>query len=699
LVCIDIDLENAFCTLEWRQLREDVQKAAPEMRPWVDWQRMKSQQVVLASGESVEVDRGVEQGEPFGSAEAGIAIGCSAAEAHDDMLGKLVAGGDMGSNAGTGVCDQWFIDDGQIFATPDRAETFLRLLDEKLALRGARRGVGDNKKSVARCLTSSGACGAGADTSWKTSYMSHTCQLVDQDKNAEVLHAPVGPHGDYAGIFEAACELVQRLRENIRAVDDAATELTLTRKCADIAKVLYLLRCAGDRIPASSLDKFDTTLRKELDYILRCDLTDEAWSQAQLGVRQGGLGLRSSKASALLSVVASLTESRPMVHQMCADMVRAGLAAPGVLEETFDRRLTAGMDSLVTGLAEQTKQRICDHLERVGAVARARWDGTEFDGREHEERASSPAGTAGGRRPGTALVQSMLHADPEHPHNNWSAMRAQRGLHRILDEAISTSLVETFEASGREEHVVRLQELGHHSQDHTWLWLLTQAKQETCPESEFVVGLQARLGVAVGTDARICGNCHEQVIDNDGCHPFQCARAEATRGHTQVRNIILDLALQADPVAEAEPVNLAASHPSLRPADVLCSAGGSGQLLAIDVGVTHPVAADGDVDACERYKQQKLHKYRGIIPELEAQGIEYRPLIWSSWGRAHHDSEATLRTLAGRAARRRGLVDGSGILARTRQRIGLALQVRMARMLRRCAAEEGTDEADDDEPE
>ena len=125
------------------------------------------------------------------------------------------------------------------------------------------------------------------------------------------------------------------------------------------------------------------------------------------------------------------------------------------------------------------------------------------------------------------------------------------------------------------------------------------------------VGL--RLGLI--DDAVTCGYCHEQILDVNGHHALVCAGSHATRRHTCLRDSVMSLALQADP---------------LRPADILCATT-HGQLEALDVGVTTPVLADGSHDAAERYKCAKLRKYQNYAETMRAQGIRYVPLIWTSW--------------------------------------------------------------------
>ena len=52
--------------------------------------------------------------------------------------------------------------------------------------------------------------------------------------------------------------------------------------------------------------------------------------------------------------------------------------------------------------------------------------------------------------------------------------------------------------------------------------------------------------------------------------------------------------------------------------------------------------------------EDKVAEYEADRPELEAQGIYYRPLTFSAYGRPHPDTTAIMTTIAQRAARRRG---------------------------------------------
>ena len=80
--------------------------------------------------------------------------------------------------------------------------------------------------------------------------------------------------------------------------------LTLIRNCVSMPKLLYILRTS----PSSGnhlLEKFDMVLREGLTQILNIDLDDTQWSQANLPVNAGGLGIRSAVKLAPSTILAS----------------------------------------------------------------------------------------------------------------------------------------------------------------------------------------------------------------------------------------------------------------------------------------------------------------------------------------------------------------------------------------------------------
>jgi len=287
-------------------------------------------------------------------------------------------------------------------------------------------------------------------------------------------------------------------------------------------------------------------------------------------------------------------------------------------------------------------------------------------------------------------MQPFLDADDLDP------SKVQRDPLQIIDSLVVERLTTAFERSGRLSHVLRINEIGDESQDHSWLWALGKRKQQVLPEEEFVIAVRLRLGADLIDDAITCAYCHEQMLDSSGHHALVCAGSHATRGHTALIDEVMGLALQTDPAAESEPVGIVAQRPTLRPADILCATT-HGQLEALDVGVTTPVPADGTNCAAERYKRAKLTKYQNYLEAMRAQGIRYVPLIWTSWGRPHADVLQTLKKMASKAARRRGLVSPAAILRETLRNCNLQIMARAATMVLACIGAGGDDDDKDDE--
>ena len=88
---------------------------------------------------------------------------------------------------------------------------------------------------------------------------------------------------------------------------------------------------------------------------------------------------------------------------------------------------------------------------------------------------------------------------------------------------------------------------------------------------------------------------------------------------------------------------------------------------------------------------RKIAKYAPYRDFLERQNIEYKPLVFSCYGRPHPNTTAILRTLAKRIARRRGCSAGEWRFRRMRARFAVQIWCRAGRMVQSCWAK------DDDE--
>ena len=83
---------------------------------------------------------------------------------------------------------------------------------------------------------------------------------------------------------------------------------------------------------------------------------------------------------------------------------------------------------------------------------------------------------------------------------------------------------------------------------------------------------------------------------------------------------------------------------------MLTSAAIPGCVAALDIGVVAP-AAFPDSDATVRMYQRKMDERTLQLAELEAQGIKYRLMIWTCYGRPHADAISAMLRISKRAAR------------------------------------------------
>ena len=74
----------------------------------------------------------------------------------------------------------------------------------------------------------------------------------------------------------ASAESVAAGRESLAGIADSATELVLTRRCADVGKVTHLLRAHGPAIQQQALQRFDDDLSKALALASGGPLHEEA---------------------------------------------------------------------------------------------------------------------------------------------------------------------------------------------------------------------------------------------------------------------------------------------------------------------------------------------------------------------------------------------------------------------------------------
>ena len=280
------------------------------------------------------------QGDPAGTAQSVLPLGNARNKATEAFTTST------SNTRHSGACDQWFIDDGQAFVLPHLADSWLRAVDAALLEIGATRGEGSGVKSRARLL-----CPVDARQlfdGWDAAYIRNTCQVDGTFDPVEILGASIG---NDTQINDHAAKLISKtieLHGKVNSIDHAATEMVLTRQCANVSKLVYAMRTQGDRRADSH--NFDTSLRRAVECSLGGTLPDISWWQAEIAVSKGGLGMRSTSTCLLPAFLASRITSRTAVGIMAGQMQDSGVGSKKFIMQDYDDRTNQALERFLAQL-------------------------------------------------------------------------------------------------------------------------------------------------------------------------------------------------------------------------------------------------------------------------------------------------------------------------------------------------------------
>ena len=468
----------------------------------------------LPSGCEFSTDRGAEQGDVLGTIQSALVLGDARASHLQDFLSSPFEQ--------KGVCDEWFVDDGQCFVRPMLFDRWLRALDSALASFGATWGriALGNAKSSARLLCPPERF--HEFSGWDTAYVRDTVVVLSPDAGATAL---------------GACD---ELRSAINGVDHAPTELVLTRQCADVSKLMYHMRINGDLLDHDLLASFDGQLRASVATSLAGDLPDHSWWQATTGVAVGGLGLRTAVTVALPAFVASRILSRPLVATMVDHFCAAIGASRQTIMAEYDARTDEALSRLASTLPTATAFDLLAKLDEAYAECHLSWQNV-LSGSEPAMQDQPPPAPRHAR----GITPDDGDGDEEHPHSR-KRTKIQGVVTACIDSGIREGLLQMHESEGSWAARMRLAELGDSSVDHTWLWRLNPLHGLILEADEYIDSVRFRLGCAGPVEPITCTACNSGILDTGAAHASCCALGEATRGHNAVSSLLHAAAQQCD---------------------------------------------------------------------------------------------------------------------------------------------------------
>ncbi|RKP17541.1 hypothetical protein ROZALSC1DRAFT_24103 [Rozella allomycis CSF55] len=93
------------------------------------------------------------------------------------------------------------------------------------------------------------------------------------------------------------------------ALINSQIQLLLLRSCIGLPKISYFMRTQNRSTVLSGYERFDGLLRNTLEIIVGGVLSDRAWLQASLPIKEGGLGISSAVTCAIPAFIASIVQT------------------------------------------------------------------------------------------------------------------------------------------------------------------------------------------------------------------------------------------------------------------------------------------------------------------------------------------------------------------------------------------------------
>ena len=131
-----------------------------------------------------------------------------------------------------------------------------------------------------------------------------------------LLANPLGTEDFVKGFVSDTVLKVQSFTDKLGDLHNPQVALYLLRHSLGIARVTHMLRCIDPTVIKPQIDGFDAVLFSALGQICADDISADAWIQARLPIRMGGLGLthaRSVSASAYAASFLTFVDSRDVI--------------------------------------------------------------------------------------------------------------------------------------------------------------------------------------------------------------------------------------------------------------------------------------------------------------------------------------------------------------------------------------------------
>ena len=282
-VFLKLDIRNAFNNMHRDVFLDQVKAEAPSLYNLI-WQAYAAPSHLFYRNGNLMSETGIQQGDPSGPALFSLGL--------DPIIKKLKS-----------ELNLWYLDDSNMADCPQVVLQDLEVLLRELSKIGLSLNT---SKCELTCLNleDQNSVIERFRTLLPDVKITSTDELV-------VLGSPIADLGVRAEI-DSKQKALERMISKLHLIDPHQAFVLLKNSCA-IPKLTYLLRSSPAYRHLDLLDVFDHLVKNALSSITNVDFSEDAWIQATLPVRSGGLGIRKTVDIALPCFISSAISARPLV--------------------------------------------------------------------------------------------------------------------------------------------------------------------------------------------------------------------------------------------------------------------------------------------------------------------------------------------------------------------------------------------------
>ena len=288
---LQIDLQNAYNSLDRSKMLAEVARQLPECLPWAV--TCYGTPSFLQFGSSTLISSsGVQQGDPFAGDCFAITL--------QPILETIE------TEAPTLAAHAWFHDDGNAVGDLDELGQVVDIVKRE----GPALGVTLNlDKSSIWCPM---VTGPGEPDPL------HRKILRIQDTGIKLLGSPIGDEDYIKRFFQARTDKVRSITAELSSLQQPHLEFVLLRSCLALPKIVYMLRTTDTTSLKPLLHQFDSITREGLSRILGRPVSNQGWDQAKIPVCMGGLGLRAASDHGDAAFATSFSSAQ----KLCRELLR-----------------------------------------------------------------------------------------------------------------------------------------------------------------------------------------------------------------------------------------------------------------------------------------------------------------------------------------------------------------------------------------